>query len=146
MTLDLCFLIANNLALLAWLGLGVALFLRVGPWRRRLLILTGRVVPLVLASGYVVGLVVFLSSGAPQDGTSLSGVMGFFALPLGALIAWVHFLVFDLFVGHWIVTDSEMRAIRPGWVLPILFLTLMFGPVGLLSYFGVRSWVTRQPA
>jgi len=59
--------------------------------------------------------------------------------PIGALIAWVHFLAFDLFVGRWIFLDSRERKL-PFWMIsPILFFTLMLGPFGLLLYLGLRS-------
>jgi hypothetical protein len=58
--------------------------------------------------------------------------------PEGAAIGWAHFLAFDLFVGRWIYLDS----CEPGmcWWLtaPVLFLTLMMGPLGLLAYLAVR--------
>ena len=54
------------------------------------------------------------------------------------LVGWVHYLVFDLFVGAWIVRDARRRGIHHGLVLPCLFFTLMLGPIGLLLYAGLR--------
>lgn len=50
------------------------------------------------------------------------------------LAAWVHYLVFDLFVGVWIVKESEKRSMNKWIVAPMLFLTLMLGPVGFLVF------------
>jgi hypothetical protein len=59
--------------------------------------------------------------------------------PEGATIAWVHFLAFDLFVGRWIYLDARNREL-PWWATsPLLFLTLMLGPIGLLAYLLVRA-------
>jgi hypothetical protein len=59
--------------------------------------------------------------------------------PAGATIAWVHFLAFDLFVGRWIYLDSQQRRISAWLMAPVLFLTLMLGPVGFLFYLIVRA-------
>jgi hypothetical protein len=65
--------------------------------------------------------------------------------PEGTLVAWVHFLAFDLFVGRWIYLDAQERRV-PWWLSsPVLFLTLMVGPFGLLSYLLVRPLVPLPP-
>lgn len=52
----------------------------------------------------------------------------------GTTIAWVHFLAFDLFVGRWIYLDARARGLHPLITSPILFFTLMLGPLGFLAY------------
>jgi hypothetical protein len=69
---------------------------------------------------------------------TLSGVATLLGSPAGATIAWVHFLAFDLFVGHWIYLDSQERRISTWLMAPVLFLTLMLGPIGFLVYLIVR--------
>ena len=59
--------------------------------------------------------------------------------PHAATLAWTHFLAFDLFVGRFIYLDSRENRVNPFLVAPILFLTLMLGPTGLLLYLGLRS-------
>ena len=57
----------------------------------------------------------------------------------GATIAWAHFLAFDLFVGRWVFVDAQTRAM-PAWIVsPILFVVLMFGPLGCALYLLVRA-------
>jgi hypothetical protein len=76
---------------------------------------------------------------------TLGGIATLLGSPEGATIAWVHFLAFDLFVGRWIYLDSEGR----GSVLlisPVLFLTLMLGPLGFLSYLIIRKIVPSASA
>ncbi len=75
--------------------------------------------------------------------TSLGGVMALFSSPHIMLVGWVHYLVFDLFVGAWEVRDARRRSIHHGMVVPCLFLTLMVGPVGLLAYLVLR-WTLRR--
>ena len=69
---------------------------------------------------------------------SLSGVMALFDTEWGAFAGWIHYLCFDLFVGRWILNDAPEAGRR---LTPILFLTLMFGPLGLLSYLALRPWI-----
>jgi len=68
----------------------------------------------------------------------LSGIAALLGSPVGATIAWLHFLAFDLFVGRWIYLDGRERGVS-GWVMaPVLYLTLMVGPCGFLLYLIVR--------
>lgn len=50
------------------------------------------------------------------------------------LAAWAHYLIFDLFVGVWIVKDAESKNLNSWLLKPILLCTLMFGPIGFLLY------------
>lgn len=74
----------------------------------------------------------------PKSFFSLRGVLGMMRNPRSAFIVWTHILVFDLFVGLFIVMDSQERGISPFLIIPILFATLMFGPAGLLLYITLR--------
>jgi hypothetical protein len=59
--------------------------------------------------------------------------------PEGATIAWLHFLAFDLFVGRWIYLDSQERRLSPLLMALVLFLTLMLGPFGFITYLVIRA-------
>lgn len=74
--------------------------------------------------------------GAPDFG-SLAGVMALFDDEWGALAGWVHYLCFDLFVARWIMNDAPNGGYR---LAPVLFFTLMLGPVGLLIYSSARGF------
>jgi hypothetical protein len=74
----------------------------------------------------------------------LDQIVRLLGTPEGATIVWLHFLAFDLFVGRWIYLDSREREVNLYLMGPILFLTLMFGPMGLLTYLVVRSVAARQ--
>jgi len=76
---------------------------------------------------------------------TLGGIVTLLGSPAGATIAWVHFLTFDLFVGRWIYFDSQERRISPWIMAPVLFLTLMMGPAGFVSYLIVRSLFALSP-
>jgi Domain of unknown function (DUF4281) len=66
----------------------------------------------------------------------------------GAAAGWVHFIAFDLFVGRWIYLDGRERGVHPLIISPILVLTLMLGPLGLLAYLVARpaSGLAADPA
>ncbi len=142
MTADQLFAAASTLAMAGWLVLAVA------PLRRGIAVVVARWVVAFLCATYAVLLVRALGGSGgggnafAQMGT-LGGVVTLFKSPEAILVGWIHYLAFDLFTGAWI-TDDAPRARVPHWlVLPCLFLTLMAGPVGLLTYLLIRS--VRQP-
>jgi hypothetical protein len=95
--------------------------------------------------GLVYGAALASASAAPDGASfgSLGGVMLLFTVPEAALAGWVHYLVFDLFVGAWEVRDARRRGIPHPWVVPCVALTLMLGPLGLLLYLALRFVRTR---
>lgn len=133
--LETLFSLANGLALLGWAALALAPLFggRAGLARR----FAGRVVPLVLGVAYV-GLI------ATHWGTggygSLQEVQQLFSVPGLLLAGWLHYLAFDLFVGSWIAERASVLGLRV-WVWgPLLALTFLFGPAGLLGYALVRGF------
>jgi hypothetical protein len=69
----------------------------------------------------------------------LDTVAALIATPEGAMVAWAHFLAFDLFVGRWVYLDARERGL-PWWVSsPVLFFVLMFGPLGFAAHLGLRA-------
>jgi ABA4-like protein len=92
----------------------------------------------VLASAYLLFIVVAIVGGGldPRAFGSLDGVMHLFQSRWGTLAGWTHYLCFDLFVARWIMNDAPDAGY---WLTPILFLTFLFGPVGLLCYLAVRG-------
>ena len=71
--------------------------------------------------------------------TELAGVMALFIDDRSFLVAWIHFLAFDLIIGAWEVRDSKKHGIHHLIVVPCLFLTYIFGPAGLFFYLIVRT-------
>ena len=70
---------------------------------------------------------------------SLEAIAPMLGTPEGATVAWVHFLAFDLFVGRWVYLDARARGMTPWLTSPLLFLTLMLGPAGLLGHLLARG-------
>jgi hypothetical protein len=138
MNLDVLFQVVNTGVLPFWLLLVVA------PrwvWTQRLV--HSFVIPMLYGVIYVV---MFWFAPAAPEGANMSSLDGVIAL-LGqreaAFAGWVHYLVFDLFVGAWITRDAVRRGIHHGLVVPCLVFTLMLGPSGLLLY-GVLRWAMRR--
>jgi hypothetical protein len=77
---------------------------------------------------------------------TLPGIATLLGSPEGATIAWVHFLAFDLFIGRWIFLDSHERRVGPLLMAPVLFLTLMLGPLGFLIYLVIRAVASSREA
>jgi hypothetical protein len=126
---DLAFRSGNLLALAGWLALAASPPSR--RWTPRVWQLTGWVLPLLLALGYVA---LLLGHWGPGGFGSLAEVQQLFERPGLLAAGWLHYLAFDLFVGTWIARDAARRAL-PHWaLLPCLALTFLFGPAGLLAY------------
>jgi hypothetical protein len=131
---EMIFVIANNSVLPGWLLLILA---PRSIWTRRLL--DYGLYPVLLGTSY--GLLLLLDVPGPQGASfsSLEGVTRIFTTPKTIIAAWIHYLVFDLFVGTWIVRDAQRHDIGHVWTLPCLLGTLMFGPLGLLSWLLIRT-------
>ncbi|MEZ5997408.1 MAG: ABA4-like family protein [Hyphomonas sp.] len=98
--------------------------------------------PLCLGLFYVVTLSLGLFGGYHAEGggfSSAAGISAAFSHPMGVLIGWSHYLVFDLFIGAWESRDAQRRGLPHWLLLPCLFFTFVFGPVGLLLYLLVRA-------
>ena len=52
---------------------------------------------------------------------------------------WLHYLAFDVFVGTWIAERCAREGRSHAWVVPLLLMTFLFGPLGLLAYALLRS-------
>ena len=137
MTPEKIFSLVNLAALLSWVALAAL------PGRRWVpRTITGLAVPAGLASVYAA--LILATWGGPGSFSSLEGVALLFANPWLLLAGWIHYLAFDLLVGSWEAIDARERGV-PHWMLvPCLFLTFMFGPVGWLLYQGVRRIAGRD--
>jgi hypothetical protein len=137
--LEHAFSLASTAAMLAWLMLIASLFTPPrlhAPLRR----VAGRVVPGLLALGYVACLLVWWR-GAPGGFDSLAAVAALFGVPGLLLAGWMHYLAFDLLVGRWQVDDAAQRGVhgsKAWWLVPCLLLTFLFGPAGWLAYAAAR--------
>ncbi|MFG1603791.1 ABA4-like family protein [Actinoplanes sp. NPDC049265] len=70
---------------------------------------------------------------------TLPGVRELLGTDVGAAAGWAHFIAFDLFTGRWAYLDSRERDVPALLMAPILVLTILLGPLGLLAYLLVRT-------
>lgn len=77
---------------------------------------------------------------------TLAGVAGLLGTPLGAAAGWAHFIGFDLFVGRWIYLDARERGVPHVVTAPVLVLTILLGPLGMLAHLVVRAVRQRSAA
>lgn len=131
-----------------------ASFLLVAPvWALMLLAPRWRVTHRMVASPWVAApaAAAYLAAVVPILGDALAtvaqpelaGVAALLGTPAGAMVAWAHFLAFDLFVARWIFLDGHERGLTHVLLAPVLLATLMLGPVGLLAYLGIRAMAQR---
>ena len=128
MNTDNLFQLASAAVLPGWIALALA------PLARARCVMVARIVAVVLAGLYVSLLVSGLAGEGPPPGAgfdTLEGVRLLLSSPQALLAGWVHYLVFDLWVGSW---EAEDAAIPHVLLLPCLALTFLAGPTGLLLY------------
>lgn len=139
MNLDALFNLGNLLVMPFWL---IMIALPRWAWARRVIASPLIVVPPALIYAALV-LPQIGALLAVLAGPNLGGIAALLGTPQGSTIGWMHFLAFDLFVGRWVYLDAIDRKIPALLMAPILFLTLMLGPLGLLLYLIVRLIVRR---
>ncbi len=131
MTAAFVFQLVNALVLPAWLSL---VFFPKKKWRQ-LVVYT---IALLMALVYAVYVVSGLGQFNPEAFSTLAGIKALFATDQAVLAGWIHYLVFDLLVGNWLLQQSQKHGISHAFMLPCLLLCFMFGPVGFIAYTLVR--------
>ncbi len=142
MDAQLLFTLAFPLAAPFW-----ALMIVAPGWRvtRRIIGSPLIVVPplLVYAVAVVPQFATFLAAVAAPE---LPVVAALLATPLGAAAGWAHFIGFDLFVGRWMYLDARERGLHPLVMAPVLVLTILLAPLGLLVHLCLRALVRDRRA
>jgi hypothetical protein len=78
----------------------------------------------------------FWAAVSAPDLAVLQQVLG---SPAGSATVWAQLIAFDLFIGRWMYRDSRARGISPWLMGPLLLLTILLSPVGLLGYLVLRA-------
>jgi hypothetical protein len=144
MTADQIFRICGMLAMLGWLGLILTPVWPKQSRERLPRLIFAVAVPAIIAAFYT-GLIVTHWAGHPGGFNTLDGVMLLFTDRWLVTAGWIHYLAFDLFIGGWELADSRERGVPHLAIIPVLIVTFLFGPIGLLSYLGLRMF-WRKPA
>jgi Domain of unknown function (DUF4281) len=136
MNLETIYSACSLIAVIGWAALLIA------PLARDRLIAIARIVALLLCVLYIAQMLTITEATGGSFST-LAGVTLLFGKAGNVMMGWTHYLAFDLFIGSWEVEDAQKRGI-PHWILiPVLLLSFMLGPIGLLTYFIIRTAKTR---
>ncbi len=136
----LLFTAGNVLAVVGWLALVVL------PGRPVVVDrLVGLGIPALLGLAYA-GLMAAYFADAEGGFSSIAAVRALFQSDALLVAGWLHYLAFDLFVGAWQVRTARAEGIPHLLVVPCLFLTFLFGPVGFLAFLALRAAAGRRAA
>ena len=146
---DFLFGLTNAIAVGGWI---VLLFLPRGPFLRALVLYVGvGVLCLTYAAmaaatfgGWVDPDAIVPERPADLTDYTVDGLRWLFMSDAGIVIGWTHYLAFDLFVGAWIAGDADHKGVGRIWQVPVLLLTFLSGPIGLLIWLIVREPAARR--
>ena len=60
------------------------------------------------------------------------------------ILFWIHFISINLFIGGWIVRDSQKLAMNKILVIIPLITTYLIGPLGIFIYWLIRIFYTKS--
>ena len=136
-----------------WINLGVLPFwfiLMVFPQSHLSRIFVTSIFPFFILSGvYIFILYKSYLIGYDFDGNfslylGLSELSRLFEDHLYIMIFWTHFIAINLFIGGWIVKDSQKFSINKVLMAVPLIVTYLIGPVGLLLYWIIRIFYAKR--
>jgi hypothetical protein len=85
---------------------------------------------------------IFPEFAAEMVNPSFDGVREIVSTADGTALVWAHLIAYDLFVGRWMYLDSRERGIPALVMAPVLVLTIVLSPFGLVTYLALRTrWV-----
>lgn len=139
---DTVFGAANLLAMACW----AILILATRGEIARTLVFYGGVGLLCLVYGVLlVGLLSGIIAGAgPINFSTIAGVRAIFTSDAGVTVGWIHYLALDLFTGLWISRDADAKQFSRLLQAPVLVLTFLAGPLGLLVWLVIREPAARR--
>ena len=136
-----------------WINLGVLPFwfiLIVFPQSHLSRIFVTSIFPFFILSGvYIFILYKSYLIGYDFDGNfslylGLSELSRLFEDHLYIMIFWTHFIAINLFIGGWIVKDSQKFAINKVLMAVPLIVTYLVGPLGLILYWIIRIFYAKR--
>ena len=136
-----------------WINLGVLPFwfiLIVFPQSHLSRIFETSIFPYFILSGvYIFILYKSYLIGYDFDGNftlylGLSELSRLFEDHLYIMIFWTHFIAINLFIGGWIVKDSQKFSINKVLMAVPLIVTYLIGPLGLFLYWIIRIFYAKR--
>ena len=136
-----------------WVNLGVLPFwfiLIIFPQSHLSRIFVTSIFPFFILSGvYIFILYKSYLTGYDFDGNftlylGLSELSRLFEDHLYIMIFWTHFIAINLFIGGWIVKDSQKFSINKVLMAVPLIVTYLIGPIGILLYWIIRIFYAKR--
>ena len=136
-----------------WINLGVLPFwfiLIVFPQSHLSRIFVTSIFPFFILSGvYILILYKSYLIGYDFDGNfslylGLSELSRLFEDHLYIMVFWTHFIAINLFIGGWIVKDSQKFSINKVLMAVPLIVTYLIGPIGLFLYWIIRIFYAKR--
>ena len=136
-----------------WINLGVLPFwfiLIVFPQSHLSRIFVTSIFPIFILSGvYIFILYKSYLIGYDFDGNfslylGLNELSRLFEDHLYIMIFWTHFIAINLFIGGWIVKDSQKFSINKVLLAIPLIVTYLIGPIGLFLYWIIRIFYAKR--
>ena len=103
----------------------------------------------ILSSVYIFILYKSYLSGYEFDGNfslylGLNELSRLFEDHLYIMVFWTHFIAINLFIGGWIVKDSQRFSINKVLIAVPLIVTYFIGPIGLFLYWIIRIFYAKR--
>ena len=136
-----------------WVNLGVLPFwfiLIIFPQSHLSRIFVTSIFPFFILSGvYIFILYKSYLTGYDFDGNftlylGLRELSRLFEDHLYIMIFWTHFIAINLFIGGWIVKDSQKFSINKVLMAVPLIVTYLIGPIGLFLYWIIRIFYAKR--
>ena len=136
-----------------WVNLGVLPFwfiLIIFPQSHLSRIFVTSIFPFFILSGvYIFILYKSYLTGYDFDGNftlylGLNELSRLFEDHLYIMIFWTHFIAMNLFIGGWIVKDSQKFSINKVLLAIPLIVTYLIGPIGLFLYWIIRIFYAKR--
>ena len=136
-----------------WINLGVLPFwfiLIIFPQSHLSRIFVTSIFPFLILSGvYIFILYKSYLTGYDFDGNftlylGLNELSRLFEDHLYIMIFWTHFIAINLFMGGWIVKDSQKFSINKVLLALPLITTYLIGPIGLFLYWIIRIFYAKR--
>ena len=136
-----------------WINLGVLPFwfiLILFPQSHLSRIFVTSIFPFFILSGvYIFILYKSYLIGYDFDGNfslylGLSELSRLFEDHLYIMVFWTHFIAINLFIGGWIVKDSQKFSINKVLMAVPLIMTYLIGPIGLFLYWIIRIFYAKR--
>jgi Domain of unknown function (DUF4281) len=131
------FSFGNSFVLLGWI-----LLIFLPTWKyTQTIILNGMIVLFALIYSYLI--LKDIGSFSMDSFSTLANVKALFQQDDAVAAGWLHYLAFDLFVGAYIVKKSQQLQISRWLYTLALPFTFMFGPIGYLIFFLIKTFKTK---